>query len=112
MQNDYFQVHKLMLGDVPRTCSYRDALAACAEEHVRGKVVMDVGAGTGILSLFCFRAGAKRVFAVEASHMGAKGGPLQRVVEANGASDIVKVLHGFFFKKKTLQTGFPMNVLF
>ncbi len=46
MQNDYFQVHKLMLGDVPRTCSYRDALAACAEEHIRGKVVIDVGAGT------------------------------------------------------------------
>ncbi len=107
MQNDYFQVHKLMLGDVPRTCSYRDALAACAEEHIRGKVVMDVGAGTGILSLFCFRAGAKKVFAVEASHMGAKGGPLQRVVEANGASDVVKVLHDFFLKKKLCKLDFP-----
>ena len=49
---------------------------------------MDVGAGTGILSLFCARAGAKRVFAVEGSSIAALAAD---IVNKNGYADVIKV---------------------
>ena len=50
----------------------------------------DVGAGSGILSLFCMRAGARRVYAVEACPGMAR--PLQEVITTNGGGDVVKVI--------------------
>ncbi|XP_057531192.1 probable histone-arginine methyltransferase CARM1 [Amaranthus tricolor] len=60
--------HQNMLQEYLRTGSYH---AAIMENCVAfaGKVVVDVGAGSGILSLFAARAGAKHVYAVEASEM-------------------------------------------
>ncbi|GAA0158786.1 protein modifying enzyme [Lithospermum erythrorhizon] len=57
-----------MLQDYVRTGSY---YAAVIENRVdfAGLVVVDVGAGSGILSLFAAQAGAKHVYAVEASEM-------------------------------------------
>lgn len=45
-----------MLLDVPRTQSYRKAIQAAAALF-KDKIVMDVGSGTGILSIFCAQAG-------------------------------------------------------
>lgn len=57
-----------MLQDYVRTGTY---YAAIIENRVdfHGRVVVDVGAGSGILSLFAAQAGAKHVYAVEASEM-------------------------------------------
>lgn len=86
---DDFEVHKLMLEDEPRTLAYKNAIEAY--NVVKDKVVLDVGAGTGILSLFCMNAGAKRVYAVEASNLAIT---LQNVIKKNKAENVIKVIHG------------------
>lgn len=55
-----------MLKDTVRTDAYRDFIYE--NKHLfKGKVVLDVGCGTGILSMFCARAGAAKVIAVDNS---------------------------------------------
>nr|CAD7444355.1 unnamed protein product [Timema bartmani] len=61
-------VHRLMLDDNARTQAYKQAILSQAN-YFSDKVVLDVGAGTGILSLFCAQAGARKVYAVEASRL-------------------------------------------
>lgn len=55
-----------MLADDVRTTTYRKAIFKNYEKFL-GKTVLDVGCGTGILSMFCAQAGAKMVYAVDAS---------------------------------------------
>ena len=52
-----------------RTASYRDALQHAAARPVRGKSVLDLGCGTGILSMFCAAraGGASAVTGVDMS---------------------------------------------
>jgi protein arginine N-methyltransferase 3 len=59
-------IHWTMLSDKVRTSTYA-AFIDSNPSLFRGAIVMDVGCGTGVLSLFAARAGAKRVIAVEAS---------------------------------------------
>jgi histone-arginine methyltransferase CARM1 len=50
---------------------------------------MDVGAGSGILSLFAAQAGAAKVYAIEASNMAESA---RTLIEANGYQHIIEVI--------------------
>lgn len=79
-----------MLQDNVRTGTYRDAIINNPSDFA-GAVVIDVGAGTGILSFFAAQAGARKVYAVEASSMAAHA---KTLVEANGYGKIIDVICG------------------
>jgi len=59
---DVFDFHHSMLADEVRTSSF---LRAIMEVVQPGDVVVDIGSGTGVLSLFAAMAGASRVYAIE-----------------------------------------------
>lgn len=54
-------VHKEMLDDRIRVSAFQEAI----EKTVKGKTVIDIGTGTGILAMMAARAGAKKVYAIE-----------------------------------------------
>ena len=93
---DYFDsyshlgIHREMIGDEARTSAYLEAIEAHANE-LKGKVVLDVGCGTGILSMFAARAGARKVYAVDASGITRH---TRRLVKENGYEDVVEVIRG------------------
>ncbi len=83
-----FEVHRTMICDRVRTGAFQRAI----ESVVRpGDIVLDVGAGSGILSVFAARAGAARVYAVERTPAAVLAAEL---AAANGVAEIVRVIHG------------------
>jgi predicted RNA methylase len=80
------EIHNEMCADKRRVDAYEVALkASCA-----GKIIIDVGAGTGILSFMAADAGASRVYAIEKSGICSK---LKREVSRRHLKDIVKVMN-------------------
>ena len=57
-----------MMQDCIRTSTYQRAIVGNTLDFA-GKVVLDVGTGSGILAFFAAQAGAARIYAVEASSM-------------------------------------------
>ncbi|KAG7692246.1 hypothetical protein KL930_004879 [Ogataea haglerorum] len=87
---DHFGIHEEMLKDTVRTLSYRNAIMK--NRHLfKDKIVLDVGCGTGILSMFAARAGAKHVIAVDMSNIIEMA---QQIVDINGFSDKITLLRG------------------
>jgi hypothetical protein len=83
-------IHREMITDAPRTLAYRDAIAA-SQDAIAGKVVMDVGSGSGILSLFAAKiGGARKVWAIEASKIAKVA---EQVVQANKLDHVVQVVN-------------------
>jgi type I protein arginine methyltransferase len=79
-----------MLGDYVRTGTYQRAMYSNSVDFA-GKVVLDVGTGTGILAFFALQAGAAKVYAVDASNSVAVA---RKLAEANGYGDKVIVVKG------------------
>jgi type I protein arginine methyltransferase len=77
-----------MVSDEPRTTAFAKAIAEVVKP---GDVVIDVGAGTGLLSILAAKAGARRVVAVERSAMAEHA---RALIAHNGVQDIVEVFEG------------------
>lgn len=77
-----------MLTDKVRMDAYRKAIF---ERVKQGDVVVDLGAGTGLLSIWAIKAGAKKVYALEktdAIHLA------KEIARVNQCSDQIEFVHG------------------
>jgi precorrin-6B methylase 2 len=89
LELDYSNVHghDSMLKDTVRCEAFRNAIF---ETVTPDSVVLDVGAGTGLLSLFAAQAGARTVYAVERTDIAELA---KDIVAKNGFADRITVLH-------------------
>ncbi|RDL42308.1 S-adenosyl-L-methionine-dependent methyltransferase [Venustampulla echinocandica] len=93
-------IHEEMLKDEVRTRSYMNAIVQ--NKHLfKDKIVLDVGCGTAILSMFAVKAGAKHVIGVDMSTIIEKA---KEIVEVNGMSDKITLLQG---KMEEVEVPFP-----
>ncbi|KAI9307605.1 S-adenosyl-L-methionine-dependent methyltransferase [Cunninghamella echinulata] len=86
----HFGIHEEMLKDEVRTETYRDSIYA--NKHLfEGKIVLDVGCGTGILSMFAAKSGAKHVYGIDMSNIINQA---REIVKDNGLSDKITLIQG------------------
>lgn len=86
----HFGIHEEMLKDEVRTLSYRNAIIN-NPQLFKGKTVLDVGCGTGILCMFAAKAGAKKVIGVDMSNIIDQA---KIIVEKNGFGDVIHLVKG------------------
>ena len=93
------EIHRRMLADDRRVDAYAAAIARAVEP---GMAVLDAGTGSGLLALLAARAGARVVYAVDASDVLELAAA---TVEHLGLQDTVKIVRGDFGK-----VGLPEKV--
>ena len=92
-------IHIDMLNDTARTRAYIAAIKAVVKP---GDVVLDLGTGTGILATAAAKAGAKHVYAIEAS---AIADVAAQVFIDNNVADRVTLVRGW-----SMEVGLPERV--
>lgn len=86
----HFGIHEEMLKDEVRTLSYRNSIVN--NKHLfKDKVVLDVGCGTGILSMFAAQAGAKMVIGIDCSEIIVQA---RQIVKDNRFDHIITLIKG------------------
>lgn len=100
---DDISIHRRMVADEVRTGALRASIAATVRP---GQVVLDVGAGSGILSMFAAQAGASRVYGVERAPAAAS--LARRIVADNGLERTVTIIHG---DAETMRLPEPVDVI-
>ncbi|KAG7505678.1 histone-arginine methyltransferase CARM1 [Solea senegalensis] len=86
----YLSQQQNMMQDYVRTGTYQRAILQNHSDF-KDKVVLDVGCGSGILSFFAAQAGARKVYAVEASTMAQHA---EVLVNSNRLGERVVVITG------------------
>uniref|UniRef100_A0A3Q2QBC8 Protein arginine methyltransferase 8 n=1 Tax=Fundulus heteroclitus TaxID=8078 RepID=A0A3Q2QBC8_FUNHE len=85
----HFGIHEEMLKDEVRTLTYRNSMYH--NKHIfKDKIVLDVGSGTGILSMFAAKAGAKHVYGIECSSISEYS---EKIIKSNHL-DIITIFRG------------------
>jgi protein arginine N-methyltransferase 1 len=94
--------HARMLHDDRRTSDYVGALRSAVRPD---DIVLDIGTGSGVLAIAAARAGARHVYAVEASDI---ADVAERVFAANGVQDRVTLIRGW---SRNVELPEPADVL-
>ena len=79
-----------MIRDKARTDAYKKAIEQ--NRHLfKDKTILDIGTGTGILSLFAAQCGAKMVYAVDNADIAYFA---KEIVKKNDPKGVIKVIKG------------------
>ena len=80
-----------MINDTGRNVFYKQAI----EQAVPGKVVCDIGTGTGLLSILAAKAGATKVYSVEMDP--GRAAFATEIIKQCGLDNIIEVINADFF---------------
>jgi 16S rRNA G966 N2-methylase RsmD len=92
--------HFPMMNDRPRNEAFEQALINRIQED---DLVLDIGCGSGLLSMMAVRAGAKSAIAIESDEQVIK--VAEQVIETNGYSDEITLIH-----KRSTQLSAPKHL--